>query len=152
MVPGAFPKVDHGRPRQSQVQPGIIWGIFGASSGACLGPGASSGACLGPHLGHVWGSLRYPRCCMHLWCRFSCNHHCHHNLHIVRFLLLQLKASYSPFLPSLVWQVGLYFYFYLVYNCIFILYWYFIFVCIILFESEGYSGQHSQKSERSRLF
>ena len=26
-----------------------------------------SGGCLGYHLGHVWGSLRYPRCYMQLW-------------------------------------------------------------------------------------
>ena len=40
----------------------IIWGMSGASSGACLGitwgmSGASFGTCLGHHLGHVWGTI-----------------------------------------------------------------------------------------------
>ena len=38
---------------------GCVWDMSGASTRA------SSGTCLGH-----WGSLRYPRCCMHLWCCF----------------------------------------------------------------------------------
>ena len=77
-------KVDHGRPRQSQVQPGtagnsqdikydteryiwgiklgILWGMSGVLSGACLGHHLGHvwdiiWACLGHHLGHVWGII-----------------------------------------------------------------------------------------------
>ena len=62
---------------------GHVWGMSRTASWAFLGhvwgmSGASSGACLWHHLGHVWGiiwrhvwgSLRYPRFYMHLWCRF----------------------------------------------------------------------------------
>ena len=41
---------------------GIIWGMSGASSGACMGHVwgincGMSGACLGHHLGNVWGII-----------------------------------------------------------------------------------------------
>ena len=41
---------------------GIIWGMNGALSWACMGnfwgkSGASSGKCLGHHLGHAWGVI-----------------------------------------------------------------------------------------------
>ena len=77
-------KVDHGRPRQSQVQPGtagnsqdikydteryiwgiklgILWGMSGVLSGA------SSGACLGQHWEHIVNNKQ-------LWitiCRATC--------------------------------------------------------------------------------
>ena len=56
----------------------IIWSMSGASSGACLGQ----------HLEHVWDSIRYPRCYMHLWCRFLWSLLSFTVLARVKFLLL----------------------------------------------------------------
>ena len=47
---------------------GIIWGIIWVHAWGIIWD--ISGTCLGHHLGHAWGSLRYPRCYIHLWCRF----------------------------------------------------------------------------------
>ena len=55
-----------GKMASAEAQSIIIWGMSGASSGACLGPRLGhhlgnalglSGACLGPHLGHAWGII-----------------------------------------------------------------------------------------------
>ena len=66
-----YGKVDHGRPRQSQVQPrvqpclghhlGHVWGMIGACLGHHLGhvwgiSGASSRTCLGQHLRHIFNN------------------------------------------------------------------------------------------------
>ena len=97
---------------------GIIWGMSGASFGACLE--ASSGACLGHHLGRVWGIIwgisgALSGACLghhHIWyvrcfeldiCSIGCK----------RFLFSFLQASlgfpvYRLLLPGLSPQIDLF--------------------------------------------